>query len=86
MTNTTADQLEVEQSTADGAWYWHRKAPNGQVISSGEGYTRRESAILGAERANPDLTAQHLDCRAIHGEVPGPLRDLICKRGHSVAS
>jgi hypothetical protein len=33
-----------------------------------------------------DFPAPIRDCRVVHGEVRGPLRDLICRRGHSVAA
>ena len=37
-----------------GQWRWHRKAPNGEIIAQGEGYTRPADLKIGAERANPD--------------------------------
>ena len=36
-------------------YYWYRTAMNGEIISSGEGYTRRVDAERAAKRANPDL-------------------------------
>ena len=50
-----SDRLEVFQGE-DGQWYWHRVAPNGEQISHGEAYTRKDDAETGALRANPDLT------------------------------
>lgn len=51
-----SDWLAVFEGT-DGGWYWHRKAPNGQPIAQGEGYTREADAVTGALRANPDLSS-----------------------------
>lgn len=61
------DQLSIFQGE-DGDWHWHRKAPNGEVISRGEGYTRRDDAVRGARRANPGLALQVR-------EMPEPLGD-----------
>lgn len=33
--------------SSDGDWRWHLKAPNGRVIASGEGYTRRQDVVRG---------------------------------------
>lgn len=49
------DYIEIEQSEADGQFYWHRKAPNGEIIARGEGHTRDRDAVRAARRANPDL-------------------------------
>ena len=38
-----------------GEFRWKRKAANGEVISSGEGYATKSGAKRGALRANPDL-------------------------------
>jgi hypothetical protein len=32
----------------------------------------------------PTVAVPARDCRVVHGEVSGPLRDLVCRRGHSV--
>lgn len=50
----TEDKVTVEPRS-DGEFGWHRTAPNGEVLSSGEGYTRSEDAVRGARRANPDF-------------------------------
>ena len=50
----------------DGYWRWRRKAPNGEIISSGEGYTRKGDAIMGARRANLDQTGYIIDVEGPH--------------------
>lgn len=45
------DTIEVYQSEADGQFYWRRKAPNGKVICTGEGHTRKRDAFRAATRA-----------------------------------
>ncbi len=37
-----------------GEWRWHRKAANGEIISSGESHPRKSDALDAAVRANPD--------------------------------
>jgi len=49
-----ADYLEVYQGRG-GVWRWRHRAGNHQIISQGEGYTRRYSAVRGAIRANPGV-------------------------------
>lgn len=56
------DTVEVYPGE-DGQWYWHRQAPNGEVISDGEGYVTEEGARQGAVRANPDFTAETVTVR-----------------------
>ncbi len=34
----------------NGEWFWHVKAPNGQIIVASETYTRRWSAKRGASK------------------------------------
>lgn len=55
--NALGDELVVFHGE-DGDWHWHRVAPNGEIISRGEGYTRKDDAEEGAWRANPDLSPQ----------------------------
>lgn len=33
----------------NGDWFFHLKAPNGQVILASEGYTRKRNAMKGIE-------------------------------------
>lgn len=33
----------------NGEWYWHLKAPNGQIVSSGEGYKTEAGVQRGIE-------------------------------------
>lgn len=42
---------------ADRQWYWHRVAPNSQILAVGEAHRRRWNARRAAKRANPDLPA-----------------------------
>ena len=39
----------------DGEWYFHRKAANGEITSSSEGYTRKDDALKAAHENFPDL-------------------------------
>lgn len=50
-----SDRLEIFQGE-DDQWYWRRVARNGETISQGEAYTRKDDAEVGALRANPDLS------------------------------
>lgn len=34
---------------ADADWYWHLKAPNGQIIASGEGYKTKAGVLRGIQ-------------------------------------
>ena len=34
-------------------WRWRLRAANGEIISTGEAYTRRRDAVRGAKRAHP---------------------------------
>lgn len=52
-----SDVLEVFESP-DAGWHWHRQAANGEILSSGEGFTRERDAWRAAYRANPDLEPQ----------------------------
>lgn len=38
-------RYEYWKSKADGLWYWHLKAANGEKIAQGEGYTRKENCV-----------------------------------------
>lgn len=48
------DKIRVYQSEGDGQFYWHRKAPNGELVSQGEGHPRRYNALRAVRRANQD--------------------------------
>jgi len=48
------DIVRITRSKADGLYRWHRKAPNGEIISRGEEHTRWSDAQRAAERANQD--------------------------------
>ncbi len=48
------DTIDVYEDAA-GGHRWRRQAPNGEVLSSGESFTRKADAWRAARRANPDL-------------------------------
>ena len=48
------DTVQVFQDGA-GGYRWRRVAPNNEIISSGESFTRRHDAVRAAKRANPDV-------------------------------
>ena len=37
----------------DQQWYWRRRSSNGEIIATGEGYTRTNDAIEGAKANFP---------------------------------
>ena len=43
---TTKGKFRIFQGT-DRQWYFHLRAPNGQILCHSEGYTTRQSAING---------------------------------------
>ncbi len=43
------EKFEVWESSKDGLWYFHLKAPNGEVIVSSEGYTSKDNCTNGIE-------------------------------------
>lgn len=47
------DVLEVY--LGEDGWRWRRQAPNGEIVSTGEAYTRKYDAKRAAARSNPDL-------------------------------
>jgi hypothetical protein len=41
---------------SDGKWYWHRVAPNGEIVAdSGQGYATEAGARKAAKRENPGM-------------------------------
>ena len=44
-----SEKFEMWESTKDGLWYFHLKAPNGEVIVSSEGYTSKDNCSNGIE-------------------------------------
>lgn len=44
----------------DGDWHWHVKAANNEIISEGEGYTRRHNAVHGLVTAHPEFAGMDL--------------------------
>lgn len=49
------DLVEIIDAV-NGQFGWHRKAPNGEIISNGETHSSPSDALRAAKRANPDLT------------------------------
>jgi hypothetical protein len=39
----------------NGNWFWHRVAPNNEILSSGEGYENKDYCIEIATALNPDI-------------------------------
>ena len=48
-TEATGDYAEISKGK-DGQWYARRKAQNHEIVSTSEGYERRESAVKWAAR------------------------------------
>lgn len=58
------DRWEVFRGEGDDSeWYFHRKAENGEIVGSSEGYTRKESAVAEATRQAEEVggTVEVLD-------------------------
>jgi uncharacterized protein YegP (UPF0339 family) len=50
----TDPTYRCEVYKADDGWRWRRKADNGEIIATGESYTRKHDAKRSAERNFPD--------------------------------
>jgi uncharacterized protein YegP (UPF0339 family) len=50
------DRVELYKS--EDGYRWRRRAPNGEILSHGEAYTRLHDALVGARRANPDVPVE----------------------------
>lgn len=48
------DTIEIFKDDG-GQWRWHRKAGNGEIISSGESHPHLKDCRIAAARANPDI-------------------------------
>jgi len=44
-----SEEFEMWESTDDGQWYFHLKAPNGEIIACSEGYTTKDNCTNGIE-------------------------------------
>ena len=44
-----SEEFEMWESEKDGLWYFHLKAPNGEVIASSEGYTTKDNCRNGID-------------------------------------
>ena len=56
------DRIEIHQDRA-AEFRWRRLAGNNEIISQGEGYPSLSGAIKGAQRANPDVSAEQIEMR-----------------------
>jgi uncharacterized protein YegP (UPF0339 family) len=53
-------RYEVYQDAA-GAWRWRLKASNGEVVASGEGYTRKQGALAGVQAHRRAAKTERVD-------------------------
>ncbi len=44
-----SEEFEFWESTKDGLWYFHLKAPNGEIIANSEGYTTKDNCRNGID-------------------------------------
>ena len=44
-----SEKFEMWESTKDGLWYFHLKAPNGEIVASSQGYTTKDNCKNGIE-------------------------------------
>ena len=44
-----SEEFEMWESEKDGLWYFHLKAPNGEVIASSEGYNTKDNCRNGID-------------------------------------
>lgn len=44
-----AEKFEIWKSKKDGQWYFHLKAPNGEIIAHSEGYTTKDNCLNGID-------------------------------------
>ena len=59
------EKFEKWESEKDGLWYFHLKAPNGEVIATSEGYTSEQNCDEGIEsvmvNCNPETVSTDYD-------------------------
>lgn len=49
------ERVEIFQGK-DGSYFWHKKAGNGEVVTTaGEGFPTPYGALISARRENPEL-------------------------------
>lgn len=51
---TNVAMIEVYEGE-DGQYYWRGRAANGEIVDQGEGYTRHDDAVEGAEKVHPGV-------------------------------
>jgi len=44
-----SEKFEMWESEKDGQWYFHLKAPNGEIVASSQGYTTKDNCKNGIE-------------------------------------
>ena len=44
-----SEEFEIWKSPKDWLWYFHLKAPNGEIIANSEGYTNKDNCRNGIE-------------------------------------
>ena len=44
-----SEKFEMWESEKDGQWYFHLKAPNGEIFASSQGYTSKDNCKNGIE-------------------------------------
>lgn len=44
-----SEKFEMWESEKDGLWYFHLKAPNGEIVASSQGYTTKDNCKNGIE-------------------------------------
>lgn len=59
----------AQQASSDGQdrFRWRVKASNGEIVASGEGYTRREDAVHGFQDAARAMDDAYTDFYETHG-------------------
>lgn len=53
-------RYEVYQD-AIGAWRWRLKSANGEIVASGEGYTRKQGALAGVKAHRRAAVTERVD-------------------------
>jgi uncharacterized protein YegP (UPF0339 family) len=56
-----SEKFEYWKSKKDGMWYFHLKAPNGEVIVDSEGYTTKDNCVFGIESVKKNAPTAFVD-------------------------
>lgn len=54
-TTTGGDRVHVYQDEA-GEWRWQVRAPNGEIVGTGESHPDRSDAVTAASRHHPEVS------------------------------